>query len=217
MILASSAAQQASGTITFSTGSGSAVTSVDRSTKFDTVVDGVDLSNFTEDQLSITTPGTAQLDAFGPFPAPGDANYFCAGNNKSWVTIKAMDGRTMVGVEFLYANVFSVNSFVASIGHPNALVEWQAYLGATLVSSNSSSTAPLLGSVIGFHDLTGFDTLLVRAILEGDEINQAIALDNLKVQLVPIPEPSTWAAGAVLVLGFGVQGVREFRNRKQGS
>ena len=219
MILASSAVQQACATITFSDVAGAAVTSVDRSANFNSVNSGDNLLTYEEGQLSITTVGTANL-SIDPFPVNRDAPFYCAGINTSWVTIKTTDGRAMVGVEFLYANVWSLISFVPDYGHPDATIEWRAYLGAALVSSGSTSPNPTqMGTFVGFKDLAGFDTLLVRATLGGDKepISQGIALDDLNVQLAPIPEPSTWLAGIALTLPFGVQVLRHVRKHKQVS
>jgi hypothetical protein len=40
-------------------------------------------------------------------------------------------------------------------------------------------------------------------------------IDNLEFGNTAVPEPSTYLAGALLTLGFGVQGVRSLRSRKQ--
>ncbi len=225
MILASSAAQQATATITFSTGSGSAVTSVDRSANFDSLFDGADLSDYSADLLSITTPGFANLsqDPFGNI-AGGfrdvGIGFYCAGVNDSWVTIKTTDGRRIAGIEFLYGNAWSVDTFgpePSKIGNSSAVIEWQADGGGLMVTSGIS-----VGTVIGFSDSNpiGFETFRIRSPLSldfPDYLSQAIALDNLKVQLAPIPESSTWVAGAVLALPFGVQVLRHVRNRRHVS
>lgn len=222
MILASIATQQANATITFSTGSGSAVTSVDRSANFDAVRNNDNLSNYSENLLSITTDGTAHLneDPFNiesvEFHSAG-AGFHCAGVNMSWVTIKAT-GRKIIGVEFLYGNIWSALTFGgqrSDFGKDSAIIEWKTSLDGDWVSVGSQP----VGTVIGFSDPTGFDYLLLRAVLStgsGDN-NQAIALDNLEVQLAPIPEPSTWIAGIALTLPFGVQVFRHLCNRKQVS
>ena len=226
MILASSAAQQAWGTIAFSTGSGSAVTSVDRSANFDMLMDGDDLSNYSEGQLSITIHGTANLsqDPFGNvvggFRDIGKG-FYCAGViYDSWVTIKSTDGRRILAIEFLYGKAWSTDTFgpePSEGGNNSAFIEWQADSGSVMVTSGIT-----VGTVIGFSDNnpTGFETFRIRAPLSldfPDYINQAIALDNLRVQLAPIPEPSTWITGIALSLPFGVQVLRHLRNRKQVS
>ncbi len=223
MILASSAVQQAWGTIAFSTGSGSAVTSVDRSANFDMLMDGDDLSNYSEGQLSITIQGTANLsqDPFGNVSGGNRGTgigFYCAGVNDSWVTIKATGGRRIVGIEFLYGNAWSADTFgpePSKIGNSSAFIEWQADGGSVMVTSGIN-----VGTVIGFSDNNpiGFETFRIRAPLSldyPDYMNQAIALDDLNVQLAPIPEPSTWIAGIALTLPFGVQVLRHVRNRKR--
>lgn len=220
IVFAGTAIHQSKAALVFSTGGGSAVTTVDRSANFDSLENGDSLSSYEEGHLSITTAaGIAQLDN-DPFDNNPDGfrevgiGFHSAGVNEGWVTIETTDGRKITGVEFLYGNAFFVSSFgpqPSDVGNPSAIIEWRTHVDDAWVSAGSQP----LGTVIGFKDLNGFDTLLVRAILEGDSINQAIALDNLKVQLAPIPEPSTWVAGVLLTLPFGVRALRRFRNRRQ--
>jgi hypothetical protein len=199
---------QAGAVITLTTGAGSAVTSVDRSANFNSLVDGADLSTYTENLLSITTPGVASL-GFDPFKGAGDGTPFhytsnyASGVNDSWVTIRTIDGALMRGVEFLYGNGWGDDGPVI------ATIYWQAYLGTTLVSSGSE--VQHIGTVLGFSDPAGFDSLLVRATLFADGYS-AIALDALRVQIVP--EPSTCIAGALLLLlPFGASALRILRKR----
>ena len=198
------AAFQVKATIQQVVGAGSAVSTVDRSANFNSILYGDDLSNYTENLLSVTTPGVAYTctpEFWDPFYGRGDGSVFYTrqGGNYSWVTIKTTDGKPMVGVEFLYGNGWD---------WPAATIDWEAYVGATLVSSGS--TAQALGTILGFKDAAGFDSLLVRAGYSspGDE---NIILDNLRVQLSAVPEPSTVA---LLVLPLGLQGIRHLRNRR---
>jgi len=212
-------------------GAGSAVTSVDLSANFDSLVNREDLSSYTEGQLSITTPGTAFLGPveinqvtanFDPFNGIGNGTpFFYAAEVPAdgWVTIQTTDGRTMSGVEFLYGNGWPVldtsdsdNAGLIGYGNSTANVNWQAFVGATLVSSGNTVVG--VGTILGFSDPDGFDSLQVRATVDGGP-SQAIALDNLNVQLAPVPEPSTWLAGALLLLPVGLQCHRSRHSRKQ--
>jgi len=56
----------------FSTGAGSAVTSLDRVATFDSITGGIDLSAYTEDLLSITVPGVGFVN-FDPFNGAGSS------------------------------------------------------------------------------------------------------------------------------------------------
>lgn len=223
IVFGSTAIQQSNAAIVFTTVEGSAVTSLDRAANFDSVKTGDFLSGYTENQLSIiTADGIAQLDN-DPFDnnAAGyrdvGKGFHCAGVNEGWVTIQTTDGRKITGIEFLYGNAFFVSSFgdqPSEVGSPGAIIQWKTHVDDAWVSAGSRP----LGTVIGFSDPNGFDTLLVRAIQDDDFRNQAIALDNLKVQLAPIPEPSTWVTGALLtLLPFGAQALRFFRNRRMAS
>lgn len=40
-------------------------------------------------------------------------------------------------------------------------------------------------------------------------------VDDFMIEATPIPEPSTWVAGALLALPFGLHGIRYLRNRKR--
>ncbi len=40
-------------------------------------------------------------------------------------------------------------------------------------------------------------------------------LSGVQIVAAPVPEPSTWVAGAILALGFGLQSVRSLRKRNQ--
>ena len=53
------------------------------------------------------------------------------------------------------------------------------------------------------------------ADVSGSGSRDEFALDDIVVTGVTVPEPSTWVAGALLALPFGVHGVRYLRNRKR--
>lgn len=55
------------------------------------------------------------------------------------------------------------------------------------------------------------DAAITKVIITGNYV----AMDGLQVETIPVPEPSTFIAGALLALPFGVQGFRYLRNRKR--
>jgi hypothetical protein len=179
-------------------GTGSAVGTVDRSANFNSLFTGADLSAYTEGGLSVTTPGYAYL-WFDPFNGAGDGSafHYASGGNFDWVTIKTTDGARILGVEFLYGNGWW--------GYNFATVDWRTYNGATL--SSSGSTIEPAGTVLGFSDPSGFDSLLVRATYSGVGDYQAIALDDLKVDLTGghLPESGQYlgAVFAAVCIGLG--------------
>lgn len=192
------------------TGANSAVSTADRSALFNSLETyASSLSAYSEDSLWITTPGYAYAIApFAAFNGQGDNSaYYCpSSGNYDWVTVRTTDGKAMQGVEFLYGNNLAVGDA--------AVIDWQAYVGADLVSG---STTLSRGTILGFQsdDARGFDSLMVRARdASSPGGNQAIALDDLRVQLVAVPEPSTYLAG---LSTLGMLGAFGWKNHKSGS
>ena len=199
-------------------GAGSAVVSADRSATFDslTSTNVVHLDTYTEGGLSITTSGNSWAEdlssaaTLNPFHGGGGADsafYAIAFGNEDWVTIQTADAtlQKMFGIEFTYGNTWTTGDVFGQYpwGNSNAVVEWQTWSNGSLVSSGSIGGSPLLevGTVIGFSDPSGFDQFLVRAIIDtpGSPPLQAIALDNLNVQLTMVREPpSIFLAATVL-------------------
>lgn len=188
-------------------GAGSAVSTADRTALFDSLRTGDPLSAYSEGLLSITTSGWAFVD-WDPFNGKGNntAYHYCSGGNVDWVTIQTTDGKAMKGIEFLYGNGWPNGA--GGWGNDSATVDWQAYVGATQVAFGSTTVA--VGTILGFSDANGFDSLRVRATL-GTGDYQAIALDDLNVQLTAVPEPSTYLAG---LSALGMLGLFSWRNRK---
>ena len=44
-----------------------------------------------------------------------------------------------------------------------------------------------------------------------------MGLDNVSISDAAVPEPSTYIAGALMLLPFGLQGIRHLRSRKQAA
>ncbi len=171
-------------------GSGSAVTTIDRMAAFTSInARNLDLSNYSEDLLDITVDDLSYLSS-GCFNDGRTTGYhYALGGNQSYVTIKTSDAVDMSALEFLIGT-----------GNPisTANVIWETYNDNSLTGSGIFVTTK--GSVVGWVDnAAGFDELHVGAYgyaYTSFGQNQAIALDDLKVQLVP--EPMT-----IALLGLG--------------
>lgn len=211
------------------TGAGSAVTSVDRSATFDSMTSSatVNLDIYSENKLSITTASTswghdptlATLDPFHGLdgPPPPLAFYAMANGSEEWVTIKTTDSKLIFGTEFMYGNTWTTGDiYGVPWGNQNALLQWETFKGGTMVSSGDVSFLAM-GTIVGFSDSVGFDELLVRSIVNGDTSLQAIALDNLNVQLsapnaVPLP-----AALPLFATGVGALGLLGWRRKRKNA
>ncbi len=192
-------------------GAGSAVTSIDRSASFDSLTssNAVNLDTYQEGGLSITTASTswgedptlATLDPFHGANGSDRAFYAMANGSDTWVTIATTDAQKIFGVEFMYGNTWTTGDIYGPYpwGNHDAILEWQTLdQNGNVISSGTVGGGPLLemGTIVGFYDPSGFTSLQVQATLPNQTV-QALALDNLKVQLQPVPEPST-----LLLLGL---------------
>jgi len=126
--------------------------------------------------------------------------------NTDWVTIATTDAQKIYGVEFLYGNAWSTGQVPYRWGSNAGALEWKTLIGGSLVSSGSVFPV-MVGTVLGFSDPAGFDELLVRSTFPGNPTDpnlQELALDNLVVQLTPVPEPSSllMLLGGLLAAGL---------------
>lgn len=189
---------RANAVTTQTVGAGSAVTMIDRSATFDTLTSTtiVHLDVYSENGLSITTSGDSwaadltsapTLDPFHGANGTDRAFYAIAWGNNDWVTIQNTNHALMHGVEFMYGNTWTTGNIYGTYpwGNSDAALDWQTFSNGSLVSSGTITPPLGMGTVVGFSDPAGFDQLLVRSTIasSGDPTLQAIALDNLYVQL----------------------------------
>ncbi|HXK22722.1 MAG TPA: PEP-CTERM sorting domain-containing protein [Myxococcota bacterium] len=205
-------------TTTQTEGVGSSVTSVDRSANFDSMTsnNAVALDNYQENGLSITTastswgedPALAPMDPFHGADGSDRAFYAMANGSDTWVTIATTDTQKIFAVEFMYGNTWTTGDIFGQYpwGNHDAVLEWQTLdANDQVISSGTVGGGPLLemGTIVGFSDPDGFASLQMQATMPNQTI-QALALDGLKVQLQPVPEPSTLTLVGV---GAGLLGV----------
>lgn len=205
-----------------SIGAGTAVSAADRTASFDslTATNTVHLDNYAENGLNITTSGDSWVAdftpgyQFDPFHGANGANpnpYAIAWGNEDWVTINTVDHIKIHALEFMYGNGWTTGQIYGPYpwGSDNASLDWQTWNGNQLISSGILGVTELLavGTIVGFSDAAGFDSLRVRSAIPGSSTPnlQSIALDNLTVQLSQIPLPtSVWLFLTALIAGLGV-------------
>ena len=182
-------------------GAGSAVSVAERVATFDalTATNTSELGNYHEGGLSISTGSQnwgadppsmiAAMHPFGGVGEPDLAFFGMANGTTEWVVIENLDQSTMHAVEFMYGNTWSYMG--SSWGNPAGYVVWQTLNNGSVVSSGQIGPNPLLSlaSIIGFYDPVGFDQLQVKCLVAGGSPpdTQAIALDNVRVQLTNLP------------------------------
>ncbi len=185
-----------------SIGAGTAVATVDRQATFDGIQDGDSLLNYTEDNLIVSVDGNHCCYS--------QAHYESGGNN-SFVTITTTDGADILALEAEISSGFGLD--------PHNIV-WETLLNGASTGSGIITATFGFGFtgggqsiVAGWSDVSSFDTLLLGAgpasganAYSGFGGTQAIALDNIQVQLASsasVPEPSTITLMAIGFIGIG--------------
>jgi hypothetical protein len=180
------------------------VTSVDRSATFDALIsNGISLNNYAEDSLFITVNDTT-FQGFTAF-SPGDFRttgfHYGTAGNYGYVSISGTDNQTFTAIDFLLGDGASSN---------DTNIQWETYLGGVLISTGLEIGVQK-GQIVGWSDTQGFDELRVAALgsepLPGFGNFQAIAIDDLRAQVVPIPS-------AVWLFGSGLLGLISVARRK---
>jgi len=199
-------------TVTVTTGAGSAVVTANRVAYFTSIYEGMPISAYTENLLSITTPGTAHLQ-FDPNGGSGlngfsGGFFYPSGGTNGCITIKTTDGAKIYALEFNAGDGF---------GGVDTYVHWEAVRSSVIIASGYFTTTG--GQVIGFKNDLGFDefrfggySTLALAQTATASSYHAGALDNLKVSLIaqtPVPEPSSLLLLSLVACLVG------FKNRRK--
>jgi hypothetical protein len=192
-------------------GSGSAVSSVEGSASFESYlalvanpyVEGG--MSFTRTNLSFDNNGCGYAGCSDAFPG-FSGNYEYGTGNNGYFSMYADGGATFHGLEFILGSGY---------GPGNRHVSWEAYLDGSLVSSGS--TMADMGTVIGFSSTSGFDELRYTDYFSN--FFSAPAFDEVRADFSgtssSVPEPASmmlFGTGLVALYGFGRK-----RRRKSGN
>lgn len=182
-------------------GAGTAVTVIDRAATFNSVVTGTDLTDYSENNLSITIPDSAYLD-FPPNTGFSSGYHYPFSGANAPTVIKTTDALEIQALEF---------NIGTGYGGSEHYFAYEVLDDGLPVAQGSFSLNARAGSVVvGLRDVTaGFDevrfanyqTLQEAMAGIGSGLN-GLAIDNLNVQInaSAIPEPSHF--GMITVLGL---------------
>lgn len=162
--------------------------------------------------------GTEASDYSG---ASGGANIYLVGNGaNSSFTISSI---STVGFTSLKISFGAFKSTIASSMSELVLkfssdgVSYSSLTIPAQATGSGTSTWRLIDEIalpVAAEGVSNLRLQWVNADPSGTP-NPYFRLDDIKLEGVAVPEPSTFVAGALLALPFGVQGVRYLRNRKR--
>ncbi len=160
------------------------------------------------------------------------STYVAIGNGYAgfnWNNLLAIDKNYVLGTGYEHGNVSPINSAFNGGGSPASFsggiftlnsafftgawgpqsITVNGYLSGNLTHSSTFAvidTAPTFES----FNWSGIDTLTFST-----SDSSQFVMDNLTVNAAPVPEPSTYLAGALLLLPFAASTVRRFgKNRR---
>lgn len=120
----------------------------------------------------------------------------------------------------VHVNPFSIHFNTVQTGAAVALISnggansWEALLNNVVVDSGSGfqNNSDLTPDFYGFTGIS-FDEIRITI----NNTDGLATFDTIQMSNAAVPEPSTYLAGSLLVLVFGMQGISYLRKRKQVS
>ena len=165
--------------------------------------------------------GTATTDPYGYNPFGTTYGSGMEGTHWMWLAGYELDrtlNQTITGLTM--GNTYNVNFIMASeyvnpdslrvtadgvgaaifTAPPKAVSFWDTWVAKTYTFTATSTSALIEFNSVGLNK-GGYD----------------VGLDNISISDAAVPEPSTYIAGALMLLPFGLQGIRHLRSRKQAA
>lgn len=184
-------------------GSGAAVSNIDASANFEDVL-ALNSNPYSEDGLlfsrtglSFNNNGCGYAGCTTHTPFDGFSGNYMYGVGNGYFQIETSDSSVFYGLEFIVGT---------GLGSLDINLSWETFLNGVQTDAGSFNSSA--GSVVGFTDNVGFDSL--RLSQNGFSSYGGTAFDSVKADLsVSVPEPTS-----IAILGLGLVVIGFSRKKK---